>query len=164
MEFLYHNYDPQKASERLEQRILNAETVTMIVDEILKLAEEQKGKQLTKRFATKLQENLPAFRVSYYKEFGMYYLYFYGEGLTDNKAQMLIGYADKPEDQTIDPEIIKERLKAYWLDRERLIKYLEARKHIKQFCEEMQKAQKLADATMESAREYGVEYMLKAGN
>lgn len=162
--FLYKTYDAEKTKEAINERITRAKISVVIVDELLAYAEAKKGQKLSKRLETHMQQKLPQYNFAFYKEYGMYYLYVNGGDIGRERFSMLLGYESKEDDKILDPENIKERAKAYWLDRERIEGYENSLKHVDRFIERMKKAQEIVKETEQEAETYGVQYLLEAKN
>lgn len=162
MKFIYKKYDEKAALKQLQERILNAETTIIITEAMDKAAHEMKGQKLTKRYANKIQDILgDEFKVSYVKQYGMFYLFIRHNNLTDNKAQIMIGYESGEADNIINPAIIETRARAYYLDKERLPKLKQAIKEMPDFVKRMQKAQDEIKSVYKDAEKLGVQYLIE---
>lgn len=162
-DFVYLNFDAAKAKEQIKERIKLAELSTIFVDWILDYAETHKGKQLNKRIHTAMLEAFPKYTISWddnRKTYGQVYINIWGNGISmDQKLHIFIGY---DSDETFEPERVKERLMAWYLDRDRIEKYRESLKNVNRWVRAMQKAQKIIEDTRAEARQYEVEYYIEA--
>jgi len=160
-EFLYKRYDAEKTKEAINERITRAKASVIIIDKLLEYATEKQGQGLTKRLATWMKEALPQYDFAFCKEHGMYYLYVSGAELERGRFSILLGYESREEDKTLDPEIIKDRAMAYWLDRDRINGYEQSLNHVERFIDRMKEAQAIVKETEEEAAGYGIQYMLE---
>ena len=131
--------DTKAAKARLQSLINRAELSVTFVDWLLDYAAKNQGKQLNKRLANAFKDAFPQYTVYYdATSYGQKYLEIWGAdiGPSTNKFHMFLGYNS---DLTIEPDKLKERLKAWYLDRERLVKYREAMQHVSKWARKAKK-------------------------
>lgn len=160
MEFLYKKFDAENTKRQIKWRIKRAEISTRFVDWVLAYAEEKKGNQLNKRIYTAMKEAFPEYSLSYDDSISQKYICVWGNGIRfANAFQLFLGYES---DKIIDPEVLKERMMPYYLDRDRLPKYNAALEQVDYWINEIKDAQAAIEAVEAEARDFECEYTLEA--
>jgi len=158
MEFLYKRYNVETATKAIEKSIAQKKLSIELVDWLLNYAKDNKGKKMTKLIANDMSEAWPKLRIWWEKS-----------DWKECSLTIQSGFINDPDHMRFDlrlgkekisPEAWREKLNAYWLDRERLPKQQDGLDQVKYLIQRMQEAQKQVKQITEEANALEINYLL----
>lgn len=157
--------EPEKIEQEIENSIKKMKLQLSLVLPALEIIKTFEGKQITKRIATKIQENelFKLYTVSYDTNFGMFHINIWGNNIPyDSRIRMLIGYDNNP---FINKEKVCEFNLCYTLNEERFrsAEKLTSTK-LKTLVNKFNKGLELMQEAHKEAEDYyGLEYKIDLG-
>ena len=158
MEFLYKRYNVETATKAIEKSIAQKKLSVELVDWLLAYAAEHKGKKMTKRIANDMSEAWPNLRIWWEKSDWKECSLTVQHGFINDNDHMRFDLRLGKE--KISPDGWREKLNAYWLDRERLPKQQEGLNQVKYLIQRMQVAQEQVKQITEEANAVEIGYLL----
>lgn len=124
--------DASSLLEEIDKRIERKRIDLRLVTVVFQACEKYEGKPITKRIATAVEKALPTYTVNYNRDYGMFHIRIWGNGIPyNNRFSSLIGYDSDICNPIVNMMCIRDYNKCHTLEAGR-IKNLETGRAIVQ--------------------------------
>jgi len=155
----YKMRNEKEITDKIKERIEIYKIEISIFEKVIPIINEFKDKKITKRIATKIQNELKDYNVYYDTQYGMFNINIYLTKNNNNKVRYLLGH--KPFDNTeaiLKQDKINDLIRQNEVTKEYIEKYEKGLNEIKNLCNEFNEAINTLKEINEKAEKYNLEY------